>query len=175
MEPVPNREFLLDYINMNNYNNHNILNNNNILNLNIYRNHLNNNLIYMNYGFQAAAEEAIASVAVAIESVASASSTFKKFNIDVVVVDTTLPSESSESSASSHVCQEKDTCCSICLVCLDVEQEEEKEIVEIVRTKCGHVFHSKCLAKWVPHNTTCPMCRQSIIKKSIIKKSIIKK
>ena len=40
-----------------------------------------------------------------------------------------------------------------------------KEIVEIVRTNCGHVFHSKCLAKWVPHNTTCPMCRQSITKK----------
>ena len=153
---------------MNNYNNH--LNNNNY---NIYINHLNNNLIYMNYGFQAVAEEAIASVSVAIESVASASSTFEKFNIDVVVVDTTLPSESSESSASSassHVCQEKDTSCSICLVCLDAEQEEEKEIVEIVRTNCGHVFHSKCLAKWVPHNTTCPMCRQSIIKKSIIKK-----
>lgn len=132
MEPVPNRQFLLDYINFN-YNNYNIL-----LNLNIYRNHLNNNLIYMNYGFQA----------VAIESVASASSTFKKFNIDVVVV-----------------CEEKDTSCSICLVCLDAEQEEEKEIVEIVRTNCGHVFHSKCLAKWVPHNTTCPMCRQSITKK----------
>ena len=127
-------------------NNYNHLNNNN--NYNIYINHLNNNLIYMNYGFQAAAEEAIASVAVAIESVASASSTFKKFNIDVVVV-----------------CEEKDTCCSICLVCLDAEQEEEKEIVEIVRTNCGHVFHSKCLAKWVPHNTTCPMCRQSITKK----------
>jgi hypothetical protein len=136
MEPVPNREFLLNYINFN-YNNYNILNNN-ILNLNIYRNHLNNNILYTNHGFQA----------VAIESVASASSTFKKFNIDVVVV-----------------CEEKDTSCSICLVCLDAEQEEEKEIVEIVRTNCGHVFHSKCLAKWVPHNTTCPMCRQSITKK----------
>jgi hypothetical protein len=132
---------------------------------NIYMNHLNNNFIY-NHGFQAAGQ------AVEPVTVASASSTFEKFNIDVerhvVVVF----------QASSQHCHgdgdDSNACCSICLNAeaeqeaeQEEEQEEEQEAEqeEMVKTKCSHIFHSKCLAKWVIQKTTCPMCRTSLTKK----------
>lgn len=172
MEPVPNRESLLNYINshnimnsryiINDYNDYNMLN---ILVRNraerenidlihtIYINHLNNNYIY-NHGQAAAA----AHPAEAVEpvTVASASSTFERLNIDVehhvVVVF--------QAQASSEHCHgdgdDSNACCSICL---NSDQEA------MVKTKCAHIFHSKCLAKWVIQKTTCPMCRTSLTKK----------
>lgn len=29
-------------------------------------------------------------------------------------------------------------------------------------TKCGHVFHSICLAAWIQYNRTCPTCRAAV-------------
>ena len=174
MEPVPNRDFLLDYINnrhtinsrniINYYNNYNMLNisvwnraerENIDLIHTIYINHLNNNYIY-NYG-QAAAHPA---EAVEPVTLASASSTFEKFNIDVehhVVVVVSSPSQAQEPSEHCHGNGDDDNAC--CSICLNAEQEE------MVKTKCAHTFHSKCLAKWVIQKTTCPMCRNSLIKK----------
>ncbi|XVF44651.1 hypothetical protein PTKIN_Ptkin02bG0140900 [Pterospermum kingtungense] len=44
--------------------------------------------------------------------------------------------------------------CSICLV------ELEKEDVVSQLQKCGHVFHMKCIEKWVERDHfTCPLCR----------------
>lgn len=179
MEPVQNRAFLLEYINSHNrINNSNIINNTNDYNTlnimvrnraerenieliyNIYNNHLNNNYIY-NGGFQAA--EAAVQAVVAIESVASASSTFERFNIDVEHHVVVSPSQAS--SQHCHGDGDGDVCCSICL---NAEQEEEdKEEEEMVKTKCAHIFHSKCLAKWVIQKTTCPICRNSLTKKII--------
>ena len=161
MEPVPNREFLLDYINshnimnsrniINDYNDYNILNNlvrnraereNIDLIHNIYINHLNNNYIY-NHG-QAAAAEAVEPVVVA-----SALSTFERLNLDVSLVS----QEENQDSEDTWIC-------SIC--CENSEEEEIKE--ERVITKCNHTFHSKCLKKWAVQKTTCPMCRASLKK-----------
>lgn len=171
MQPVPNREFLLDYINS-----HNIMNSRNIINdyndynmLNIlvrnraerenidlihtiYMNHLNNNYIYNNG--QAAAAAHHPAEAVEPVTVASASSTFEKFNIDVehhVVVVFQASSEHCHGDGD-----DSNACCSICL---NSDQEA------MVKTKCAHIFHSKCLAKWVIQKTTCPMCRTSLTKK----------
>ena len=44
--------------------------------------------------------------------------------------------------------------CSICLV------EFEKEDVVSQLQKCGHVFHMKCIEKWLDRDQfTCPLCR----------------
>ena len=161
MEPVSNREFLLDYINSHNrINNRNIINDYNDYNMlnilvrnraerenielihNIYMNHLNNNYIY-NHG-QAAAAEAVEPVVVA-----SALSTFERLNLDVSLVS----QEENQDSEDTWIC-------SIC--CENSEEEEIKE--ERVITKCNHTFHSKCLKKWAVQKTTCPMCRASLKK-----------
>lgn len=172
MEPVPNREFLLDYINHNRINNRNIINHYNDYNMlnilvrnrterenidlihNIYMNHLNNNFIY-NHGQAGQAVEPV--------TVASASSTFEKFNIDVErhVVVVVSPSQAQASSQHCHGDGDDSNAC--CSICLNAEQEAEQE--EMVKTKCAHIFHSKCLAKWVIQKTTCPMCRTSLTKK----------
>jgi len=167
MEPVHNREFLLDYINTRNVNviNSNIINSNIIniynnvnrdefINDIIYMNHLNNNYLY-NYGYQAVA------AAHPAEAV-SASSTFERLNIDVEHHVVATPP--SQASSSQHCDGDDDACCSICLNS-EEKKEEKKEEEEMVKTKCAHIFHSKCLAKWVIHKTTCPMCRNSLIKK----------
>ena len=49
--------------------------------------------------------------------------------------------------------------CSICLGC---------DNKDLTKTKCGHVFHLKCLVKWIKVNNkskkifegTCPICKQ---------------
>jgi hypothetical protein len=45
--------------------------------------------------------------------------------------------------------------CSICL-----EDFVVGESVNIL--KCSHGFHEACLKEWIPHNLTCPICRQTI-------------
>ena len=203
MEPVPNREFLLDYINSHNrINSRNIINNNNDYNIlnnlvrnraerghidliyTIYYNHLINNYIYSHGGQAAAAAAEAVEPVVAIESVASALSTFERFNIDVEHHVVLLPSQAQASSQHCHGDGDGNARCSICLKCLNAEQEEDKEEEdkeeedkeeednekedkekEVVKTKCAHIFHSKCLAKWViQKKTTCPMCRSSLKK-----------
>ena len=52
--------------------------------------------------------------------------------------------------------------CNICLEGIKTDQA-------MIRTKCGHKFHQKCLKKWKrSHHTmsnTCPVCRTVISKK----------
>ena len=58
--------------------------------------------------------------------------------------------------------EKKDTICSICL------DEFEKEH-KIRKTVCGHLFHMKCLDKWLSENSyKCPMCRAEITSPSTI-------
>jgi hypothetical protein len=45
--------------------------------------------------------------------------------------------------------------CSICL-----EDFVVGESVNILT--CSHGFHEACLKEWIPHNLTCPICRQTI-------------
>lgn len=50
--------------------------------------------------------------------------------------------------------EEEEEVCSICLV------ELEKEDVVSQLQKCGHVFHMKCIEKWLESDRfTCPLCR----------------
>lgn len=47
----------------------------------------------------------------------------------------------------------------ICSICLDEFEKEHK----IRKTICGHLFHMKCLDKWLSENSyKCPMCRSEI-------------
>lgn len=45
-----------------------------------------------------------------------------------------------------------------CLICHE----------DIIRTgygasiECGHIFHGKCVIKWLDFNDTCPICRQNL-------------
>ena len=41
---------------------------------------------------------------------------------------------------------------------------------ELTETKCGHHFHSSCLATWLKSgiNTKCPLCRETLIKPTIM-------
>lgn len=47
--------------------------------------------------------------------------------------------------------------CSICL--------ESYEVGDTVRSmaKCEHCFHSHCIELWLTKNTTCPVCRNTIL------------
>ncbi|XVE49646.1 hypothetical protein DITRI_Ditri01bG0098400 [Diplodiscus trichospermus] len=52
---------------------------------------------------------------------------------------------------------EVDEVCSICLV------ELEKEDVVCQLQKCGHVFHMKCVEKWLERDQfSCPLCRSFV-------------
>ncbi|RDX79114.1 putative E3 ubiquitin-protein ligase RHA4A, partial [Mucuna pruriens] len=49
---------------------------------------------------------------------------------------------------------------SLCCVCLG-EFEVKEEVVQI--PYCKHVFHLDCIHHWLQSNSTCPLCRCSII------------
>lgn len=44
-----------------------------------------------------------------------------------------------------------------CSICLEPVTGKDGET-----TKCGHLFHKKCLAKWLKEANTCPLCRKVI-------------
>ena len=50
-------------------------------------------------------------------------------------------------------------CKSSCPVCLEKFKDNEfkREL------KCGHVFHKKCIDKWIKHQNSCPICRKQCI------------
>lgn len=52
-------------------------------------------------------------------------------------------------------CTEKD--CSICLENFSVGQLA-------VRTPCSHMFHKKCIARWMIKSQSCPLCRADLSK-----------
>ncbi|XP_020239551.1 probable E3 ubiquitin-protein ligase RHA4A [Cajanus cajan] len=49
---------------------------------------------------------------------------------------------------------------SVCCVCLG-EFELKEELLQI--PYCKHVFHINCISNWLQSNSTCPLCRYSII------------
>lgn len=46
--------------------------------------------------------------------------------------------------------------CSVCLA--DFVRDER-----VVLLKCGHVFHTPCMERWMPVGHSCPHCRQSTL------------
>jgi hypothetical protein len=57
----------------------------------------------------------------------------------------------------------EDTYCCICLEKINNKQQ-------YINLHCGHVFHQKCIMKWIKtqqnsrHDSNCPLCRECIIK-----------
>ncbi|CAK1593676.1 unnamed protein product [Parnassius mnemosyne] len=46
----------------------------------------------------------------------------------------------------------------LCTICSDLVNQAESIYV----TKCGHVFHHNCLAKWIARSKSCPQCRNKV-------------
>ena len=45
-----------------------------------------------------------------------------------------------------------------CCVCMEPFQSP----CVVLRTDCGHMFHSECLDEWVRHKNSCPLCQSMI-------------
>ena len=48
------------------------------------------------------------------------------------------------------------TSCAICL------EDFAAEGAEVTTLRCGHEFHSECVAQWLPVQQRCPTCRQPV-------------
>ena len=44
-----------------------------------------------------------------------------------------------------------------CAICLD------EDITSIVKLKCGHLYHKKCIYPWLENHNNCPTCRELVI------------
>ncbi len=47
---------------------------------------------------------------------------------------------------------------SICIICFEELDEEEVGKLE----NCEHIFHKRCIKKWLEENPICPICRTDI-------------
>ncbi len=45
--------------------------------------------------------------------------------------------------------------CSIC------HENYNSELVRVL--DCGHIFHKKCIKKWIKNNPSCPNCREDVL------------
>ena len=64
--------------------------------------------------------------------------------------------------------------CAICFAEWN-KNNKNKRINKLVKLKCGHFFHKKCIKGWFKHNKTCPVCRDNQSINSKDNKIIIKK
>ena len=46
-----------------------------------------------------------------------------------------------------------------CCICLDEFHDRER----LAKLRCGHVFHSACIKKWLVHDLRCPTCRTAAL------------
>ena len=46
-----------------------------------------------------------------------------------------------------------------CIICLD--EYSNNDLISIM--KCKHIFHHKCLKKWLNESADCPICRTDVI------------
>ena len=54
--------------------------------------------------------------------------------------------------------------CSVCLEKLDFSNDH------ISVTKCGHIFHKRCLSRWTRQNLNCPECRKKVHWRNTVKR-----
>ncbi|KAH0449675.1 hypothetical protein IEQ34_020367 [Dendrobium chrysotoxum] len=52
-------------------------------------------------------------------------------------------------------------CCIICLV--NYEEEQGKDKALRLLPECGHLFHAKCVDRWLRRRRTCPVCRSLVM------------
>ena len=57
--------------------------------------------------------------------------------------------------------------CAICIYPFEATQ-----IIKILPCNKKHVFHKKCIDKWLGHNKACPTCRKEVSRKTIAMKKI---
>ncbi|KAL0106728.1 hypothetical protein PUN28_015341 [Cardiocondyla obscurior] len=51
----------------------------------------------------------------------------------------------------------------LCSICHDLLSSSD----DIFFTRCGHVFHHRCLVQWLQRSQTCPQCRENVTEKLI--------
>lgn len=54
-----------------------------------------------------------------------------------------------------------------CVICTE-SLDSANDAVSAVQ--CGHVFHGRCLARWLAESSTCPQCRVKVTAKGVISK-----
>lgn len=60
-----------------------------------------------------------------------------------------------------------------CSICLNPFEKTCKQKRYVKRLRCGHVFHSVCIDKWIDIKGTCPYCRNVLLNRNIIPKKAI--
>ena len=54
-----------------------------------------------------------------------------------------------------HTCKEEEG--DKCVICFEVLLA-----VHHLQLECGHVFHDKCIRRWLREKSTCPTCRDHV-------------
>ncbi|KAJ7956688.1 RING/U-box superfamily protein [Quillaja saponaria] len=65
-----------------------------------------------------------------------------------------------------HSHQETDHVCSVCMEELDHGHDHVTSGCRDrsnKRVPCGHVYHANCIASWLSHSNSCPLCRCKLI------------
>ena len=64
-------------------------------------------------------------------------------------------------SVDSVFAKNPDTCCAICLKAFEKPNGTTRKKY-VKRLKCGHVFHTTCIDRWIARAPNCPCCREEL-------------
>jgi hypothetical protein len=56
----------------------------------------------------------------------------------------------------------------VCIICY-----EDINLYKVIKTICNHIYHDKCLNKWLEDGNSCPSCRFVIREPDIVQSSYI--
>lgn len=52
-----------------------------------------------------------------------------------------------------------------CYICFD-NMTENNEGNRIVRLECRHIYHERCITRWLGRSNTCPTCRSAVLEEN---------
>jgi hypothetical protein len=77
--------------------------------------------------------------------------------VPVITINIESSSEIFQTSIFKCDFDHQNTECKECYCCICIESMNNDEIIKL---KCNHIFHSKCILKWFQNKKKCPLCRE---------------
>ncbi|XBI75628.1 hypothetical protein VPH35_068982 [Triticum aestivum] len=85
------------------------------------------------------------------------------FNSDLVMVDTDVDPALGEAVTEALKTVEAPSDGQGCPICMEDDDDGDAATGAWKETPCGHLFHGRCVERWLQAKGSCPMCRRHVV------------